>query len=431
MGTMTKLLNKPLKTFAIYSLIILVISIPVYVFVVDYIWIDELDDNNWFTLQYTKQKLQSKDFTSDEIEQLNYIWGELHPGLSISKVEGNRIPQDSVYEAMRTNKYLLNDRKDRFRGLKSYVEINGQPYQLTIETNVEESDETFVAIAVITLLFFIILILGFILLNRRIAAKTWKPFYHTLHSLQSFELSRDSVLNLPSTDIREFQKLNQSLELLVKNNVDTYQQQKSFTENASHELQTPIALLRSKIDLLFQEKDITPQILEILNGIEAPLLRLSRINKNLLLLAKIENYQYNEKEQLDVKRCIESSLTLFEDYINDKNLIINNSIKNTIIISANSYLLETLINNFLSNAIRHTISGGHISIKLEGRKLFFGNSGITALKTRHLFERFSTTSKDKVSSGLGLAIIKEIANKYNWKISYCFENGDHTFTVAF
>jgi signal transduction histidine kinase len=239
------------------------------------------------------------------------------------------------------------------------------------------------------------------------------------------------VLNLPSTDIREFQKLNQSLELLVKNNVDTYQQQKSFTENASHELQTPIALLRSKIDLLFQEKDITPQILEILNGIEAPFLRLSCINKNLLLLAKIENYQYNEKEQLDVKRCIESSLTLFEDYINDKNLIINNSIKNTIIISANSYLLETLINNFLSNAIRHTISGGHISIKLEGRKLFFGNSGITALKTRHLFERFSTTSKDKVSSGLGLAIIKEIANKYNWKISYCFENGDHTFTVAF
>ena len=431
MGTMTRLLNKPLKTFAIYSLIILVVSIPVYVFVVDYIWINELDENNWLTLQHTKQKLQSKQFTNDEIEQINYIWGELQPGVSITKVWGKSIPQDSVYEAIRPNKYDLDDGEDRFRCLKSYIEINGQPYQLTIETNVEESDETFVAVAVVTLLFFILLILGFILLNRRIATKTWKPFYHTLRSLQSFELSRDSVLNLSSTDIQEFQELNQSLELLVKKNVDTYQQQKSFTENASHELQTPIALLKSKIDLLFQEKDITPEMLVILNGIEAPLLRLSRINKNLLLLAKVENHQYNEKEQLNVNSYIESSLSLFEDYINDKNLIINNNIKDPIVISANSFLLETLINNFLSNAIRHTTSGGHIAIKLEDRRLFFCNSGITALKTRHLFERFSTTSKDKISSGLGLAIIKEIANKYNWKVSYCFENGYHTFILAF
>jgi signal transduction histidine kinase len=431
MGTMTKLLNKPLKAFALYALIILVISIPAYVLVIDYIWTSELDENNWLTLQHAKQRLQAKQFTQAEIESINDIWGELQPGVSIVKSK-NKLPlQDSIYEAIRPNEYDLDDGEDRFRGLTSFVEINGQPYLMTIETNVEESDETFAAVAVITLVFFIILILGFILLNRRIAANTWQPFYQTLSSLKSFELSKDRSLELPSSDIQEFHEMNQSLIQLVKNNVDAYQQQKAFIENASHELQTPIALLKSKMDLLIQEKDLSPGISEILNSIEAPLARLSRINKNLLVLAKVENHQYSDIEELDIREYVISSIGLFEDYLAEKHLRLLNNITQSLVVNANSFLVETLLHNLLSNAIRHTPKSGQIEISGNGKTLQVQNTGKESLDQNHLFERFINASKEKVSSGLGLAIVREITNKYQWQVSYHFESGFHVFTIRF
>lgn len=428
---MTKLLNKPLKTFAGYALIILVISIPVYVFLIDYIWVSELDENNWLTLQHTKQKLQSKSLTNSEIEQINHVWGELQPGVSMIKVDDNHIIKDSVYEVIRPNKYEQAMEKDRFRGLISYVTINGEPYQLTIETNIEESDETFIAVATVTLFFFILLILGFIILNRRIAKKTWKPFYQILDSLKSFELSKDHKIDLPNSEIQEFQALNESIQHLVGKNVTAYQLQKSFTENASHELQTPIALLKAKVDLLIQEKEVTPEISEIIGGINAPLTRLSRINKNLLLLAKVENHQYTDQKELKINEVINSSLILFEDYISDKKLKISINIQNKITINANAFLLETLIHNVLSNAIRHTDVGGEIKIQIENMTLLISNTGLNQLDDKHLFRRFANTSKDKVSSGLGLAIVMEICNKCNWKIDYQFKNGFHAFSVEF
>lgn len=428
---MTKLLNRPLKAFTIYSLIILIISIPVYVLVVDRIWVEELDENNWLTLEHTKKRLKAKAFTKEDIEKINQIWGELQPGVSIIKSNDKEKFKDSVYEVIRPNSYDLDDGEDRFRGLKSYLNINGEPYEITIETNVEEADQTLIAIALVTLCFFLLLIIGFILLNRKIAINSWKPFYKTLQSLKLFDITKDTSIELVKTDIQEFQELNYSLEKLVKNNSNAYQQQKLFIENASHELQTPIALLKSKLDLLIQEKEVTPKIAEIINNIEIPLSRLSRINKNLLILAKVENRQYNELESLHVDHFINTSFLLLSDYINSKNITVTQNIKNTIEVQANYFLLETLINNLLSNAIRHTLVDGEIKIKLENNTLFISNSGKTALNKEQLFERFSSLSQEKSSSGLGLAIIKEIVNKYKWSINYHYQNGFHTFYIQF
>ncbi|WP_341225638.1 HAMP domain-containing sensor histidine kinase [uncultured Arcticibacterium sp.] len=428
---MNKLLNRPLKAFIIYALLVLLVSIPVYVLVVDRIWVGELDENNWLTLQHTKNRLQSNTFTPEDLEKINQIWGQLQPGVSITKTEDFRSKQDSVYEAIRPNEYDLDDGEDRFRGLISYLKINGQPYKITIETNVEEADQTLLAVTVVTFLFFVILIIGFILLNRKISANSWRPFYKTLRSLQAFDLTKDQELNLPLTDIQEFEELNKSIQNLVKNNITAYKQQKSFTENASHELQTPIALLKSKLDLLIQEKGVTPEISQLLNSIEAPLARLSRINKNLLLLAKVENHQYSELEKLKVAEYMESALVLFEDYISTKQLKVTSHLKEGLNINSNAFLLETLLQNLLSNAIRHTSDKGEIHINIEGNSISLANSGVNALDQNQLFQRFASASKDKVSSGLGLAIIKEIASKYNLQVDYTFENRFHKFSVVF
>ncbi|PIB34965.1 hypothetical protein BFP72_05945 [Reichenbachiella sp. 5M10] len=428
---MTKLLDKPLKAFTIYSLIILAISIPAYVMVIDYIWTTELDEHNWLTVVHTKQKLQSKQFSHAEVESINQIWGELQPGVSIVKATRKRVFADSIYEVIRPNEYDEEDEADRFRGLKSYVEINNLPYILTVETNVEEWDETFGGVAIVTFLFFVVLIFGFILLNRRIATRTWKPFYQTLYNLKSFELSKNRSINLPESDIEEFHELNQSLHQLISNSVSTFQQQKSFTENASHELQTPIALLKSKLDLLIQQKNISPETSEILSSIDAPLSRLSRINKNLLVLAKVENHQYSDKEEIVITDYLNSAITLFEDYLDEKQLRLSNDITESIVVNANAFLIETLIHNLLSNAIRHTPKGGQINIASTRTSLLVINTGKESLDQTKLFQRFSSTTQDKVSSGLGLAIIQEIANKYGWEITYNFESNFHVFTVSF
>lgn len=428
---MTKLLHKPLKAFALYALLILLISIPAYVFVIDYIWTSELDENNWLTLQHTKQKLQSREFTRAEIKIINQIWGELQSGVSITKAKDKVAFRDSIYETLRPNKFESEDDEERFRGLKSFIEINGESYIINIETNLEETDETFAAVSVVTLIFFMVLIGGFIVLNRRIASKSWQPFYQTLSSLKSFELSKDSFINLSDSNIEEFHEMNTSLRQLVKNNVDTYRLQKAFTENASHELQTPIALLKSKMDLLIQQKDVSPEISEILSGIEAPLARLSRINKNLLVLAKVENHQYSDIEEVDIKKYLQSSIQLFEDYLYDKQLQLSNNVNESLVIHANSFLMETLIHNLLSNAIRHTPKSGKIEISHKRKTIQIKNTGYECLDHGRLFERFSTSTKNKVSSGLGLAIIKEIIKKYGWQINYEFQSGYHVFAVRF
>lgn len=431
MGKMTKLLNKPLRAFALYSMIILVVSAPVYVSVIEYIWISELDENNWLTLQHTKNKLLTKKFTNEEIEDINHIWGSLQPGVSIVKSKGSKILPDSVYDIIRPNEYDTDDGEDRFRGLKSFVLLNNEPYVLTIETNFEESDETLAAVSFVTCMFFIALVLGFIFINHRIAIRTWNNFYQTLKFLKSFELSKQQSIHLPESDILEFQELNHALLLLINNNINTYRQQQSFIENASHELQTPIALLKSKMDLLLQQKDISPQISELLVSIEAPLSRLSRINKNLLVLARVENMQFSDHEQLDLTQYLQTGVLLFEDYLVAKRLHLENTISYSIVISANSFLIETLVYNLLSNAIRHTPKSGEIKISGNGNTLYIANTGKESLDESNLFKRFAITTKDMISSGLGLAIIYEIVNKYGWKISYRFEDGFHIFMIRF
>ncbi|MCB0855150.1 MAG: HAMP domain-containing histidine kinase, partial [Bacteroidetes bacterium] len=338
----------------------------------------------------------------------------------------------SIYEVEK-GRYDKNDgwEEDRFRGLQSYFEINGLPYRIMVETNVEEADETLLAIALVTSVFFILLILGFILLNKKIAQNTWKPFNNTLKALKSFDLTKEKSIEFEETDIFEFHELNQSLQSLIKHSISTYQQQKSFTENASHELQTPIALLKSKFDLLFQEEDLTPKMSKLLNSIEIPLSRLSRINKNLLLLAKVENHQYKEVEDLKIDHYLKNTLTLFEDYLAEENLMIHSSDDQLETIKANPFLLETFLGNLLSNAIRHTPADGKIVIHIKSNLLVFSNSGIKPLDSEKIFRRFSTTSKEVVGSGLGLAIIKEIATRYGWNIYYDHHDDMHSFSVSF
>lgn len=428
---MSKLLHKPFKAFTIYALIILACSIPVYYLVVDFIWLDELDEHNHIVKERIEYSFNNAQIEENELNSLLKNWGKLQPSTTLTPSDLSVPKPDSTYTITKQNTYVEHNEIDRFRVLSSYISINGKLYHLQIETNIEEADETMLAIAIVTLLFFALLIIGFIFLNRRIAKQIWQPFRNTLKKLKSFDLTAQRAVSFDKTNIEEFEELNQSLQKLIDKNISVYSQQKTFIENASHELQTPLAVLKSKLDLLLQNKNITSEQAELLTAIDLPLSRITRINKNLLLLAKIENKQFAEVENIELTEVINETLELLSDYTTLKQISVDENFSEKLFLSCNKTLLEILVNNLLINAIVHNTEQGKIQISFSNKTLTISNTGKTALSNEKLFERFTISSSETANSGLGLAIVKEICSRYNWHIHYTFENNLHSFSVQF
>lgn len=428
---MTKLLDKPFKAFTIYSLIILICSIPIYYWAVDYIWSSELDEHNQIIKSEIQHQLDQWENDDSDLDLLIENWNIIRPEAKLTAINYDQIKSDSTYEVELNSAFIDDSDMERFRILLTYLEINDTYYQLLIQTNIDSGDETILSIALVTLLFFILLIAGFIILNKRISIQLWKPFQATLRQLKAFDLSREKHIEFQPTDIEEFDELNQTLKKLMEKNITVYKQQKTFIENASHELQTPIALIKSKLDIYYQNPKLSKGQSEMLDALQLPISRLARINKNLLLLAKLDHSDFKDISKVDFNMLIDESLNLFSDYIEERELDVQKSGTDILDQSCNSFLVETLLQNLLSNAIKYAPIGGSIHIELAPKKFTILNDGTESLKQSMIFERFASVSASQASSGLGLAIVKEICIRYNWQPKYEFINGLQTFSIEF
>lgn len=426
---MKKLLFKPLKAFAWYAFVVLVCSIPAYYLIVDLIWVHEINEHNRIVAESVKQNLRKQHFNDAELEKSIVLWNKLQPETQIRPAR--QLLRDSTYGDYRKNRYIPQRLPDRYQGLVTYFELNGKYYQVTVESNVEESYETILAITAITIVFFVILITGLILLNRRISAKLWSPFYQTLAKVKAFDLSSEVAAEFEATDIEEFAEMNSSIAKLIEGNIAIFRQQKEFTENASHELQTPLAIVQSKLDLLLQSEQLSSEQSVLIESARKALHRMSRINRNLLMLAKIENQQYADVAPADLSLLLSDSIALLDDFLHTADISLESRIDQGLVVHANSQLLESMLTNLLMNAIAHNRPGGRLEVSLRDRQLVIANSGESALRAEGLFKRFGLVATGKPSTGLGLAIVREICNRYGWKADYSFENGMHIFSITF
>lgn len=424
------LLNKTLRPQIIFAFIVFVLSVPSYFLLVDWIWIKELDENNELIAQRIENKFNSQLINDEKLVESIQFWNEIQ---SVGKIHTLTKPlqKDSTYTIRRQNPYLSKKSIDRFRGLITNIEINKQPFTLTVETNVEETEETVAYIAIVTLLFFLILVIGFWILNRRLSVKIWKPFRNTLTQLKNFNLNNQVPIELEPSNTLEFEELNEALRKLIDQNIAAYTIQKEFTENASHELQTPLAIIKNKLDLLLQKETVTERQYQIIEEINRALTRITRINKNLLLLAKIENHQFNDNTTINISHLIQQCLEQFDEHARNKTITFKTSITPDIIIEGNKPLIEMLLNNLMLNAVRHNLQNGTITVSLTKNMLQVSNSGNAELNSSTLFKRFAKTSNETAGTGLGLAIIQQICNRHHWKVQYAFENNFHQFTIQF
>lgn len=287
------------------------------------------------------------------------------------------------------------------------------------------------AVTLLTVLFFALLLTGFILLNRRISQRLWQPFYNSLAKIKNFSLEQNKPIVFEHAAIDEFAELNQSLDKLITGNIAAYTQQKEFAENASHELQTPLAIVQSKLELLMQSQQLTTEQYNIIEDALKALSRVSRVNKNLLLLTKIENSQYMEKDAIDLPGLLANLIPQFETIAAGKQIKLITQLQPAVTITGNRALVEILLNNLITNAIRHSAAGSNIILELTHNSFIISNPGNKSLQTEQLFKRFATASIQQPGTGLGLAIVKQICNRYNWVIQYAFNNGQHVFSLSF
>ena len=426
---MKPLLNKTIKPFIIYILFILAISIPVYFFVIDAVWLGELDENNRIVVDKTVYRINQLKLSEEKLEESIKLWNEIQPSTNIQELKPNDNLKDTTFTVDRQEPYTKAWDVDRFRGLSTVIYINQKPYRIVTETNVEEIRDTIGYLTTITIFFFILMVVGLLLLTKKLSLTIWKPFYKTLEKLKIFNLNSQEKIEFEPTDVKEFKELNEGLTKMIHHSVSTYQSQKEFTENASHELQTPIAILKNKLDILLQDSDLTEKQYNVVEEMNRTLMRSSRINKNLLLLAKIENNQFEMSELISLDVLLLQSIEILQEHFDQKNIKISKEIISTVQINGNKSLMEALINNLLLNAIRYTPHEGTVRISLSESEFFIANSGGNSLNSDQLFKRFSKLSSDNEGSGLGLSIVQKICEFHKLEIQYKYQDNYHIFSI--
>lgn len=314
--------------------------------------------------------------------------------------------------------------------ITSFVAINNDKFQIKTWRSTLEYDELIKGIFYLFSLLLFALFLITLLINFWISKTLWKPFYNSLEIIKNFRANNIQVHLFKKTTTKEFTDLNNSLSNMMEKMISDYNNQKKFTENASHEIQTPLAVLKSKIDLLVQSKNMDEQDLKLITSIDDSCSKLISLNKSLLLLTKIGNNQFLELKNVSLKQFINSTLSLFEDQITSHNLKINLTFEEDFIFNMNPDLCLILFNNLVKNAIRHNIKEGIIEIKIQSKSVTISNSGKEQTLGSNIFERFQKESTSNQSLGLGLAIAKEITTISNLDFTYSFKLNKHSFTIS-
>lgn len=266
---------------------------------------------------------------------------------------------------------------------------------------------------------------------RFVSRRLWRPFDETLRTIEGFRLEDGRMPELPGTGVKEFDRLNRALQALMRNSLTSYRMQKEFTENASHELQTPLAVFQSKLDILMQQPGLTEGQAETIQGLYGVSKRLARLNRNLLLLARIDNRQYEDMEDISLTEFLKETVPLLKS-IAGGIAVSEDTGGSRLTVHANRTLLESLVSNLAVNAVRHNRPGGRLRIEVRGRRLVFSNtSDGPALDGRLVFNRFYRPSEKTEGNGLGLAIVRAICDYHGWDVAYRYKDGMHCFTVTF
>lgn len=416
-----KLAQKYNRANLFTSLVVLALSGAVYYFAIDYILTNRLDND----LDIEEQEIiayinryHKLPFTGDYKDQ-KITFQPLQKGVA----EGRHYLSTEYYNV---------DEEDiePGRSLITTIQVHGDKYILTITKSSLEAEDLIRLIFIITLGVFIVLLLSLIIINRLVLNQLWSPFYDMVKQLKLFNLADNREFSIPVTQIEEFQELNQSVLSMTQRAKRDYIELKNYTDNASHEMMTPLAVMNSKLDTLIQTENLSDKQGELIADVYLAVSRLSRLNQSLLLMTKIENKLIRDEENIELSAMIFQKIRQFNELLQDHEIAVTQQLLPHQLMM-NKHLADILLNNLISNAIRHNYQQGKITIKLSANVLSIANTGSEKpLDETRIFKRFYKDTNSE-GSGLGLAISCQICNLYHLQLKYSHTAEQHIFTVSF
>lgn len=376
-------------------------------------------------MENTRENLLSKEaLIEKQIAETNQI-PYLKPLIEVIQVSSQAVNHPEFNEKTIYN--VAENEQESFIEYSTVVKVNNAYYSIKLREASVESEDLAVSIAVSI---FTLLLAAFAIsysITKRLNKTTWNIFEHNLKQIENFDFRENKEIQLRSSNIDEFDRLNMVVNHLTHKLKKDFLALKEFTENASHEIQSPLAIASLNLEEILQQELNEESFRKVVTAINA-VKRLSVLNQNLLLLTKIENNQFAANNFIVINKLIKRKIDEFEPLFKERNIKVNFISQSDFRIKMNLYLAEILLNNLLSNAVNHNIKNGHINIKADQDEIAICNTGsANEFDDETIFNRF--VKGNSASHGLGLAIVKQICDSHHLQIHYT-KSELHCFTIT-
>jgi signal transduction histidine kinase len=423
-----KLINKAVFYYFLVSIIIFTTGGIIFYEAVRIILIRQITDN----LISEKNLIEEDILNSDSIPDYSTIFGHEiavtiynAPLKRSEEITNKRLIKPFDTKAHRY-RYLcvtgvMRDKKGYYRG-----------YTIEMYKSLSETQKLIFTLFLVVWLVLVLLLLILGIVNLWISKKMWIPFFEILSKLSRYKADTSLPLNLSLSGIKEFDQLTHALNAMSERIRADFVNLKEFTEDVTHEIHTPLSIIKLKLELLFQAENLSEEQFQNIHAIYEAVSRLEKMNNSLLLISRIQNQQYPDVNDVNLAMLIEKFLSNFREVIIQKNITISKQCNNETTLRINPDLADIMISNLLGNALKHNVQNGNISIELNSHELIIRNTGRPISSSpEHLFSRFRTGSESGDSSGLGLAIVKKVISPYNIQIEYSTRDNVHTMSLAF
>mgnify|MGYP001470174206 FL=1 len=338
----------------------------------------------------------------------------------------------NVFEENYSDTVLIeNEKYVLYRKLDFLLTQNNKNYKVSILEPQKRTDLLIIklVIMILGLAFLFFLILFFV--NRHSIKSTLKVFYKTIQKLEKFDINSNKDFKLDTASTFEIKKMNSVIQKMADSLKRDFESQREYIENVSHELQTPLAIINSKLDELIQSENLSQIQIEKLAVILESTNRLSKINQALIFLTKIDNRLFSAESKFCLNNLVTEQLEMYKDVINEKEINLKTNFTQNLNITMHKQLAETMISNLIRNSIIYNNEQKKVNIFIKNDSLIISNTGEKlTFPENKIFDRFKKSNLSNRSLGIGLSVVKSICNLYTFDIKYR-HNKMHTFTIKF
>ncbi len=413
-----KLVTKTNTYYLIFLLLLAPLMIAADYYLIRYIVNNEVNE----ILKHESERIKFHLVKEGELPRSNYMSDIKPVGKTSSTL--SQYSDTLIFEAYADK--LIPYRIYEFTAL-----VGTERVKITLKHILLEMNELILWLFVITVLILILLATGLFFINQKISKWVWKPFFRNLSKLKNYDITKKNPVHLEPSGINEFEALNKVVTTLMNQVEKDFQNLKEFNENISHEMQTPLAIIRNKMILLLESQNLDEKELQWVQAAYQEVNKLSKIGKSLTLISRIENQEFTRLENIDIRTVVDNIIGNMEEIINFKDLEMMVKL-NPVKMKCDPILTNILFTNLIKNAVQHNQKGGYIQMLLNEKKFEIENAGeVLKTETARLFDRFQKGNTATDTLGLGLAINQKICELYGFQLDYEHHEGKHKFSLLF